>query len=163
MKKRLFIGSIIFLFVLITFGILLIYNFGNFPEEKDKVELAEERVSIFNESSFYVTRIIDGDTFELESGEIVRLLCVNAPEKGERGYEESKEFLSSLILNKKILMKADLTDKDKYSRLLRYVLVEDVVGNILLVNRELVNYGHAKIYSYGKDSEGCERIVGERV
>jgi endonuclease YncB( thermonuclease family) len=163
MKKRLFIGSIIFLFVLITFGILLIYNFGNFPEEKDKVELAEERVSIFNESSFYVTRIIDGDTFELESGEIVRLLCVNAPEKGERGYEESKEFLSSLILNKKILMKADLTDKDKYSRLLRYVLVEDVVGNILLVNRELVNYGHAKIYSYGNDSGVCERIVGERV
>jgi endonuclease YncB( thermonuclease family) len=163
MKKRIFIGSIIFLFILITFGILLIYNFGNFSEENNKIELSEEKVSIFNESSFYVTRVIDGDTFELESGEIVRLLCVNAPEKGERGYEEAKEFLSSLILDKKVLMKADLTDKDKYSRLLRYVLVEDVVGNILLVNRELVNYGHAKIYSYGNDSEECERIIGGRV
>ena len=49
-----------------------------------------------------VSRVIDGDTFELCSGETARLLCVDTPEKGEEGYEEAKVFLEDLILYKEV-------------------------------------------------------------
>ena len=39
-----------------------------------------------------VTKVIDGDTFETASRKNpVRLANVNAPEKGEPGYEEAKK------------------------------------------------------------------------
>ena len=34
-----------------------------------------------------VERIIDGDTFVLDTGEHVRLVCINTPEKGEAYYQ----------------------------------------------------------------------------
>ena len=46
-----------------------------------------------------VKRVIDGDTIELESGERVRLLGINTPEKGEWLYEEAKKFLNNSIFS----------------------------------------------------------------
>ena len=40
-----------------------------------------------------ITRGIDGDTFEIEKGEVIRLLNINTPEKGISGFEEAKQFL----------------------------------------------------------------------
>jgi len=55
-----------------------------------------------------VTKVIDGDTFEIEkgwewrgeTGNIIRPTGYNTPEKGEIGYEEAKEKLTKLILGK---------------------------------------------------------------
>ena len=44
-----------------------------------------------------VTRIIDGDTFETETGEKVRLIGINAPEISDIYGQEAKEHLASLI------------------------------------------------------------------
>ncbi|MBU7046251.1 MAG: hypothetical protein HXS54_07400 [Theionarchaea archaeon] len=46
------------------------------------------------------TSVIDGDTFKLESGETVRLIGIDAPELSQPGDEESREYLTQLILNK---------------------------------------------------------------
>ena len=46
-----------------------------------------------------ILRAVDGDTLELIDGEIIRLLCVNTPENGEKGYEEAGAYLSSLVLS----------------------------------------------------------------
>ena len=40
-----------------------------------------------------IKRIIDGDTFELRSGERVRIAELNAPELGERGGQAAKQKL----------------------------------------------------------------------
>jgi len=42
-----------------------------------------------------VKRVIDGDTFELRSGERVRIAGLNAPELDERGGQQAKRRLQS--------------------------------------------------------------------
>jgi micrococcal nuclease len=44
-----------------------------------------------------VTRIIDGDTFETETGEKVRLIGINAPEISDIFGQEAKQHLANLI------------------------------------------------------------------
>ncbi|MGB2842733.1 MAG: hypothetical protein WBC40_09725 [Halobacteriota archaeon] len=48
-------------------------------------------------TSAIVSRIIDGDTIELQNGERVRLLGINTPEKGQPYYEEATNRLKELI------------------------------------------------------------------
>jgi len=100
-----------------------------------------------------VTRVIDGDTFEISTGEKVRLICIDTPEKGESGFNEAKEFLEKLILNKNVTLEKDITNKDKYRRLLRYAYVND-----LFVNKEIVQKGYGKIYRYEPDTKKCSEI-----
>lgn len=81
----------------------------------------------------YVKRVIDGDTFELEDGKIVRLLGIETPEKDEFYFEEAKNELKKLVGGKKVLLEKDLVSKDKYGRLLRHVFVEGIFVNLYLV------------------------------
>ena len=53
---------------------------------------------------FIVKRVIDGDTIVVGENTSVRLFGINSPEKGEIYYEEAKEFLDDLILNKTIFI-----------------------------------------------------------
>lgn len=85
----------------------------------------------------FVTRVIDGDTLELNTSEKVRLLGINTPEKGEPFYSEAKQRLENLVLNKKVLMEKDEEDRDKYGRLLRYVYIGDEMVNIILLEEGL--------------------------
>ena len=101
-----------------------------------------------------VTSVIDGDTFEIETGEKVRLICINTPEFNETGYEEAKLFLSELVLNKKVRLEKDISDKDSYGRLLRYVYLNDV-----FVNKEIVQKNLGVIFPYGNDTKRCDEIA----
>jgi endonuclease YncB( thermonuclease family) len=49
-----------------------------------------------------VTRIIDGDTFETETGEKVRLIGINAPEISDIFGQEAKQHLANLIDQKQL-------------------------------------------------------------
>lgn len=91
-----------------------------------------------------VIRVIDGDTFELASGEHVRLLHINTPEKGENCYSEAKEMLSELVLNKTVFLERDMQDMDKYNRSLRYVYLSN--NSAESVNEMLVEKGFAVAY-----------------
>ncbi len=88
-----------------------------------------------------VVRVIDGDTFRLANGKTVRLIGIDAPEKGQYYYEEAREKLKELIEGKKVVLEADISNSDKLNRLLRYVFV-----NNLFVNLELVKEGYANVY-----------------
>ncbi|QBL10998.1 thermonuclease family protein [Campylobacter helveticus] len=95
-----------------------------------------------------VSRVIDGDTIELlvkqedikQSPKIkVRLFGIDAPEKKQAFGKEAKEYLSSLILDKEVIL--IINDKDKYQR---------TIGTILLnekdINKEMVKNGYAWAY-----------------
>jgi len=90
-----------------------------------------------------VTRIIDGDTFEISTGEKIRLIGINAPEMKDKYGLESKKYLINLIENKDVLLKTDpfTNDKDIYGRLLRYVFY----GNDD-VNKRIIRDGFAIAY-----------------
>ncbi len=85
------------------------------------------------------TQIIDGDTFRLENGELVRLIGIDAPELSQPGGEMSREYLAHLILGKKITLERGFSERDKYSRLLRFVYIGD-----LCVNEEMIRQGYAE-------------------
>ena len=105
----------------------------------------------------YVSEIIDGDTFKMSNGEIVRLLCVDTPEKGKQGYEEAGSFLASLIWDKEVrlIRSNESEDKDKYGRSLRFVYVENS-GEEIFVNKEIVDSGYGSLFIY--ENESCGEI-----
>jgi len=106
------------------------------------------------EDYFLVTRVIDGDTIEIEGGERIRLICINTPETGEEGYKEAKDFLRDLILYEEVELVKDVTERDKYNRLLRYIYLQDGT----FVNEQLVRLGLGVAYPYGQDTRFCPII-----
>ncbi len=98
------------------------------------------------EGPFLVIKVIDGDTLDIETGERIRLSGIDTPEKGECYYKEAKSTLANLTLNKTVLIQQDITNKDKYGRLLRYIYLEDI-----LINEYLVRDGYARVYDKYKD------------
>lgn len=105
-----------------------------------------------------VTRVIDGDTLVLKNGNRIRLLCIDAPELGTPGSQQSKNFLENLVLGKEIRLEKDITDKDKYDRLLRYVYITTPEKEIF-INKELVQQNQAKVWRYGNDTSKCDEIA----
>ncbi len=90
-----------------------------------------------------VTHIVDGDTIKVAINgnlETVRYIGVNAPERGEDGYEDAILVNRRLVDGKHVRMEADKQDTDKYGRKLRYVWV-----GRRFVNRELYQQGVARI------------------
>jgi endonuclease YncB( thermonuclease family) len=93
-----------------------------------------------------VTRVIDGDTLELSSGEQVRLIGVDTPEtkhprKPVQAFgQEAAAFTTQLVEGKKVRLEFDVRRKDQYQRTLAYVYVED-----LMLNLELVRQGYAQV------------------
>jgi len=96
---------------------------------------------------YVVKKVIDGDTIQLDSGETVRYLGIDAPElfRKEGGSEfyasEATRHNKKLVFMKKVRLEYDVEKKDQYGRLLAYVFVKDV-----FVNAELVRLGYAKAY-----------------
>ncbi|MEA2016532.1 MAG: thermonuclease family protein [Actinomycetota bacterium] len=74
-------------------------------------------------------RVIDGDTIELENGDIVRYIGINTPETDEFYGDIATSKNSDLVLNKTLRLEKDVSETDKYGRLLRYVYVGDIFVN----------------------------------
>jgi len=70
-----------------------------------------------------VKEIIDGDTVIIGNGLSLRLLGVDAPNRGEINYEPAKKFLASLVLNQVVLLEYDTYQDDKFGRILAYVWI----------------------------------------
>ena len=91
-----------------------------------------------------VVRVIDGDTIEINNGNIVRLLGVDTPEQGECYYSEAKQALNELVLGKNVKLEKDIFGTDNFGRLLRYVfLPEGDFTNDVFVNDYLLEQGFA--------------------
>ncbi len=83
-----------------------------------------------------VTKIIDGDTVIVE-GESVRLLGIDADEKGYPCYDVAKNKIEELVLGKEVVLKKDVADKDQYGRYLRYIFLNNKNINLQLVEEGL--------------------------
>ncbi len=103
--------------------------------------------------SVQVIRIIDGDTFEIEGAERVRLIGVDTPESVQSDTpvecyaRESSEYLKELIEGKTVKLVRDTTNRDQYGRLLRYVYLDGI-----FVNEKIVREGYAQSVAYRPDT-----------
>lgn len=97
-----------------------------------------------------VTRIIDGDTIETDLG-IVRLIGINTPERNEKFFKESSDFLNFLLDEKVYLIRVK-ENRDRYKRLLRYIEYYDPYKKeYVLINEEIVQQGLAQLYYFDYD------------
>lgn len=74
-------------------------------------------------SAVRVTNVVDGDTLVIGSGEHVRLIGIDTPERDECGYQPAADRLRALVEGAKVTLvnPASVQDEDRYGRLLRYV------------------------------------------
>lgn len=89
-----------------------------------------------NLETIKITRIVDGDTLELEDGRKVRLANINTPEKNFPNYNLSIEYIQQFINSTANL---EILGAEKYGRILGRVYTTN--GNYL--NLELVKQGFA--------------------
>jgi len=102
-----------------------------------------------------VTRVIDGDTIEVEMNGAtwhLRYIGIDAPETGSGHVPfewlgaEATLVNEALVGGRTVWLEKDVSETDRYDRLLRYVWVGDV-----LVNAELVRLGYARSIAYPPD------------
>lgn len=96
-----------------------------------------------------VVNIVDGDTIDVViNGQTfrVRYIGIDTPERYDTFYEQATQANRELVYNKTVLLVNDVSETDRYGRILRYVFV----GNTF-VNYELVKQGYALAYTYPPD------------
>lgn len=125
-KYQMFVAMVIF---------IIGFAAGSFSSYTGNMIGPQEQASNFSGLKT-VTRIIDGDTVVIE-GESVRLLGIDADERGDPCYKAAKERLEELVLNKEVLLEPDREDKDMYGRYLRYILLDGENINLQLVEEGL--------------------------
>ncbi len=132
----------------------------------------ENKVDDIVMNNFKITKVIDGDTIEVENGEEnykVRLIGINTPESVDprRPVEcfgrEASNYAKKNFLNESVQMELDSTQSkyDKYGRLLAYVYLSD--GQ--MINKKLISEGYAyeytydNAYKYQKDFKELQRFA----
>ncbi|OUM99786.1 MAG: hypothetical protein BAA02_00815 [Paenibacillaceae bacterium ZCTH02-B3] len=106
-----------------------------------------------------VARVVDGDTYETAGGQRVRLIGVNAPElKGEERElgEAAREFARVRLEGKAVYQFRDVSDTDRYGRLLRYVFV---AGDLVMFNETLLREGYAGVMTVPPDVTFAEKFL----
>ncbi|MEK7533291.1 MAG: thermonuclease family protein [Patescibacteria group bacterium] len=155
-------------------GILLAVLLGWNPTTFIKTDYYQNKL-VFPVSGT-VKMVEDGDTFTLQNGMSVRMIGVNAPDRGKPGFEAAKTFLEHEIGNMTVYLEYDRYQDDKYGRILAWVWVDcettpailpadymHLSGNQsrpgltenpkgckdgILVNEELVRSGNGEMVTY---------------
>lgn len=96
-----------------------------------------------------VVRVVDGDTIKVAlAGQTisVRYIGIDAAELGTTEGATAREQNSILVSGRTVRLERDVSETDRYGRLLRYVWVDDV-----MVNAALVQQGYARAAAYPPD------------
>lgn len=107
-----------------------------------------------------VIRVIDGDTIEVEGGQKVRYIGIDTPETQQPARfpecfgQEATIKNRELVDQKLVRLEKDVSEIDRYGRLLRYVYIDDV-----MINQLLVSDGYAVARSYPPDVKYQEIFV----
>ncbi len=106
-----------------------------------------------------VVRVVDGDTIIVDRGlgnERLRYVGIDAPESVKPGSpvefmgDEASAANAALVEGREVVLERDVSDRDRFDRLLRYVWLREGDG-WLLVNLELVRTGYANAVSFPPD------------
>lgn len=97
-----------------------------------------------------VSYVVDGDTIRLRSGEYVRIIGIDTPERGRCGYAKARDTLESLIINNTVALvnPSEVDDKDRYGRLLRYVQENNRDLGLTLIRRGLADARYDSLDGY---------------
>jgi len=115
-----------------------------------------------------VTRIVDGDTIHVSINGTdyrVRYIGIDAPEPDATD-PAVKELAAkattqnaALVEGQEVYLEKDVSETDRYGRLLRDVWLVDSGGSMVLVNLELVRLGVAKVTTYPPDVRYVDQLI----
>lgn len=160
------IYNLIGLLVLLL-GYLLIVAKDNLKFVEQTPNVLENRFTKFPEGSVKVRDVIDGDTIELESGDKVRYIGINTPETVDprRGVQcfgkEASKRNKELVLGVPVYLEKDISEEDKYGRLLRNVFLDDprATTSARMVGALLVQEGYAAVSTYPPDIKYKDQLL----
>lgn len=107
-----------------------------------------------------VIRIVDGDTIRVEIDGInypIRYIGMDTPEPDSidpvvKGFAIAATAANAaLVEGREVILERDVSETDRFDRLLRNVWIKDGAGNLTLVNLELVRQGFAQVSTYPPD------------
>ncbi len=107
-----------------------------------------------------VVNVVDGDTIKIETGETVRFIGIDTPETVDPSKpimcygKEASDKNTELIEGKVVELEKDVSETDRYGRLLRYIWLDGV-----LINELLVREGYAQSSTYQPDVKYQDRFV----
>jgi micrococcal nuclease len=115
---------------------------------------------------YYVTRVVDGDTFWIDDGSNeglkIRLIGIDAPEPRNSGKKlkghfgsESSGYLVHLIEGRKVRLEYDVSRYDRYRRTLAYAYLDDGT----FVNADLVRKGYATVMTMPPNVRHADEFV----
>lgn len=119
------------------------------------------KINVENLQKVKVLRVIDGDTIELENGQKVRYIGIDTPETVDPRRDlqcfgkEASLYNKTLVEGKEIYLEKDISQTDRYGRLLRYIYLEE---NGISINEQLVKEGYAVASSYPPDIKYQEKL-----
>ena len=152
---------IILLIVAIQTGILEYKKSLSF-EEVAGVTTALTEVDFSKMEKVLVTEVVDGDTVKIEGDRTVRYIGVDTPEtkhpkkQVECFGREASDANKALVEGKYIYLQRDVSETDRYQRLLRYIYLPNPqsTGEAIFVNEYLVEQGYAHLLTYPPDEIG---------
>lgn len=115
-----------------------------------------------------VLKVVDGDTIEVEylgEKKKLRYIGIDTPETvdpnrpvGCYGREASKEN-KRIVEGKEVILEKDVSNTDRFGRLLRLVYLKLDDGNLLFINDYLVRQGFAQVSTYPPDVKFSEQFI----
>ncbi|XJZ27616.1 thermonuclease family protein [Bacillota bacterium Lsc_1132] len=116
-----------------------------------------------------ISRVVDGDTVQLSTGQKVRLIGVNTPESTTRHETYGKEastYTTDKLQGKQVWLQKDVSETDRYGRLLRVIWLS-VPTNAMdeneirakMFNADLVLNGYAEPSTYPPDVKYSDYFV----
>ena len=110
-----------------------------------------------------VVSVTDGDTIRVDhtggSNDPLRLIGINTPESGECYEVESTVALDSLVGGETVIIVSDVSDRDQFGRLLRYVYLTDNT----FVNEVMVRQGYGIAREYPPDTGQADLLTSAQV
>jgi micrococcal nuclease len=103
--------------------------------------------NIVHGKEYVVRKVIDGNTIQLDTGEIVKYIGIETPELNlkEGGSEffakQASRYNQKLVFMKKVRLEFDKEREDNDGRMLAYVFVKK-----MFVNAELIKLGYARTH-----------------
>lgn len=100
-----------------------------------------------------VTRVIDGDTVEMERLGMVRLIGIDTPEENRCGESAATQFTRDRLEGQVVRYELGVEPKDRYDRTLAYVSREGRMHNLALLSE-----GYARVLTIPPNDKYASRF-----
>lgn len=136
------------------------------PQADGPTPLGLSRVAEIMQVRATLVRVIDGDTiavrFDDGTTETVRYIGIDTPETVAPGRPvqafgpEASARNKELLVGGEVFLERDISERDRFGRLLRYVYTLNADGALLFVNAALVRAGLATVSTFPPDVKSAE-------